>query len=104
MNKLDYGPNLNDQERAELDAMYALMQQNLLAYVNYCKRRGITRSDGSLVENWYQRVDDPGAQGWQSALNSMFHTFGSVRGQYESIANLRASKYEGELPKVVWHG
>lgn len=105
MAELSYGPNLTDQERAELDAMYALIQQNVLAYVNFCTRRSIRRArDGEPVTSWYEQVDDETANGWQSALSSMMHTFGSVRGQYESIANLRAAGHEGELPKVVWHG
>lgn len=82
MSELQLGPYLNDTERTELEAMFALIVAAEAAYVVAANRRGVL-CRGGRVENWYQHVDDAEAQGWQAALSKLSHIFGEVRSTYE---------------------
>lgn len=91
MSDLELGPYLNDMERAELEAMYALIVQTEMKYVQDANRRGIL-CRGEAVKNWFQTVDDPESKGWQSALSAMSHIFGELRGHYETESRKRAGR------------
>lgn len=96
MSGIRYSKNLNAQERAELDAMHALLVQNELAYFRAAGRREAKDlHSGKPIDSIFSSVDDPYLQGWQASISALAHTFGETRHHYEVAAAKRAQEAQG---------